>query len=93
MSRITFTFAKTPELESVIDSLEQDFAGLNRGEIVKLALVEFNKLNQKRRQILDAALEDISMLDAQVLESIGSGIGSTIGNSKQVTSYLKKISN
>ena len=43
---IAFRFALTPEIEVVISSLENCYIGLDRSEIVKLALNQLYKNNQ-----------------------------------------------
>ncbi|MEI6728988.1 MAG: hypothetical protein WCK98_05075 [bacterium] len=43
---IAFRFALTPEIEVVINSLENCFIGLDRSEIVKLALNQLYRSNQ-----------------------------------------------
>ena len=46
--RFTFTFSNSPELNQVVNGLEERLMGMNRAEIVKLALVEFyHNLNQQ----------------------------------------------
>jgi|688.fasta_scaffold170373_3 hypothetical protein len=43
---IAFRFALTPEIEVVINSLENCYIGLDRSEIVKLALNQLYRSNQ-----------------------------------------------
>ena len=73
--RLTFTFSNTPELNIVVQSLEDRLSGLNRAEIVKLALIEYNNFLKKQDEFYEKALrlsdeEEKSLIKAMKSESV-----------------------
>jgi len=73
--RFTFTFSNTPELNIVVQSLEERLSGLNRAEIVKLALVEYNNYLKKQEKFTDTIIrlsrkEEESLAKAMKSKSI-----------------------
>jgi hypothetical protein len=43
LSRYTFTLSATPDFSELMDYFDQRLKGLNRGEVVKLALIELKQ--------------------------------------------------
>jgi hypothetical protein len=43
LSRYTFTLSATPDFSELMDYFDQRLKGLNRGEVVKLALIELRQ--------------------------------------------------
>lgn len=91
MTRITFTFAKTPELERVIQSLEEAYSGLSRSEVVKLALIEYEKIAGKKNKILLTTKNNYSKLDKRLTTSIKSGKATTLKNKKDIEDFFTKL--
>lgn len=91
MSRISFTFAKTPELEAILKALEKEFSGLSRSEVVKLALVEFYKMYQRRERMMQEEALKIDGIDELISASLKSGVDAVLNSPEEIDQYFKKF--
>jgi hypothetical protein len=90
-TRITFTFAKSKELDKLVISLEKRLSGLSKAEIVKLALVELNNTLSIRDKN-SAYIEYMSDSYAQELvASKNSGYSHELKSSQDIDNYLDGI--
>jgi len=70
--RFTFTFSNSPELDQVVKSLEERLSGMNRAEIVKLALVEFYYYLNKQDAFYDKVYHLTAEQEASLEKSLES---------------------